>query len=191
MDHIHKPKMEFGVFQQPLIALLEDTVEVESLLKDMDSQCARRMYIRSLFSLYEGTIWLIKQTCLNASCEVCRKVRHPDKEGLLKDENYEVDANGDIKTRPRFTPLASNLRFAFMTFSDLFGVDIDLETGSHHWKNFKDSIGVRNRITHPRSAEDLLISDEEFAKCQDSSYWFNRILHEVLAALTGDRIEGA
>ena len=189
--HIHQPSVKFSEFSKPLIALIQDAIEVQKFLDANENQCTRRMLVRSLFAYFEGSVWLIKQSCLKATCEVCRKVRSPENEGLLLDESYEVGENGKVKVRPRFTPLASNLRFAFSTFSELSGVEIDVMSETHHWQNFKAAIEIRNRITHPRSEEDLHISDEEFAKCKDAENWFNVILHEVMAVMTGDRIEGA
>lgn len=182
--------MPFSEFKAPLLALLKDSIEVGKFLDSGDSQCARRMSIRSLFTYFEGSVWIIKQACVKATCEVCRKVKNPGREGLLLDESYEVDANGTIKIRPRFTPIASNLRFAFTTFEELAGCKIDLMIGTHHWQNFKTTIEVHNRITHPRQEEDLFITDEELEKSEDAGNRFNGILHEAIASMVGNRIEG-
>jgi hypothetical protein len=58
--------MKFGDFTDRLMPLLEDANVAETLLDTDDSQFNRRAYVRSVFAMIEGTVWILKQLVLEA-----------------------------------------------------------------------------------------------------------------------------
>ena len=59
--------MRLGDIIDRLMVLLSDAYAAEKLLEKADSQFARRAYIRSGFSLIEGSIWVFNSTVLDLS----------------------------------------------------------------------------------------------------------------------------
>jgi hypothetical protein len=43
--------------------------------------------------------------------------------------------------------------------------------GNIDWQNVQDAIKVRDRITHPKNAQDLNIDDEEWARIHSGLAW--------------------
>ena len=180
-----RSKMKMSEITEPLVALIDDTIEAQNLASSRDDGFSRRTYVRCLFTYIEGTVWLTKMACLRATCDPCRRISQPELDALLQDQAHEVDNRGEIVQKKKFIPVASNLRFACKTFNSLFDGDIELHLGEKQWNNFLTAIEIRNRITHPKSIADLKISDEEFELCRNSvCVWFNFIAHRVLKILS-------
>jgi len=64
-------------------------------------------------------------------------------------------------------------RFAFATCSRAFGITNTLNVGDARWDSFQKAIEMRNRITHPRTPEDLHLSDEDFEQIKLALFWFS------------------
>jgi hypothetical protein len=57
---------------------------------------------------------------------------------------------------------------------------MDLGVGTSKWDKFVKAIAIRNRITHPKTAEEMTIKDEEISICKDISRWFNDVVYSFL-----------
>ena len=182
--------MNLSEVSEPLIALCNDVIQARELNENKDDDFTRRVYIRSLFTLIEGSTWLIKQALLKATCEACRKIELPALDGLLGDSSSEIDQRGEIVEKKKFIPISNNVRFTCNQFNRLTKSNIVLDVQSQAWSYFLDSIKVRNRITHPKETADLAITDDEFKKCKAVESWYNAHMHEFLAVMYGRRIPG-
>jgi hypothetical protein len=68
--------------------------------------------------------------------------------------------------------LVSNIRFAFKLFKKNYGDSSNLDVGGEGWQFFLRSIKVRDRLTHPKQASDLSVSDVELVEAIESWNWF-------------------
>lgn len=59
---------------------------------------------------------------------------------------------------------------------------IDLQTDSKTWDRFNKTIKVRNRITHPKNAGEIDITDEEIQHATEVCNWFNSISQNCIEA---------
>ncbi len=170
--------MKLRDIKKSLNPLLEDAFESEILLNsNKSSQFARRTYVRTLFSYIEGTIWILKQVCLNAEAPKSN-VRSIEIGELLilREEMFELKSNGSIKKTALHLNLLDNLKFIFKTLNRLFVGHIELGTGTANWTNLIEAKKIRNRITHPKDSESFEISDEEIKLCQEVCSWFNILI---------------
>lgn len=175
--------MKLGDIIDPLLAFLHDAEGAQKLLDHESSQFARRAYIRSSFAYIEGATWLLKQTCLNAHSSSGRRRLSVAEYALLRDEGYELKANGDPVTQTKFLRLLQNMKFTNRVFNRLFRASVNLGVGGKDWNNLVGAVKVRNRITHPRSMADYDVSDEEIALCRDTTHWFNDIIYSYIKAI--------
>jgi hypothetical protein len=102
---------------------------------------------------------------------------------MLADQSYDLKANGETSIQPKFLRLPDNLRFTIKVVSRLFEMQLELGVGTTAWGNFKKAIEIRNRITHPKNASDIDISDDEIKTCKEVSGWFNGIVAKFIENL--------
>jgi hypothetical protein len=76
--------------------------------------------------------------------------------------------------------LASNIRFAFQTYSRAHMSDYDLNVGDNRWSEFKQSVKIRDRLMHPKQASDLEISLAEMDTLQNAYDWFTESIEAVM-----------
>lgn len=175
--------LTIGDLRDSLYAILDDVLEAEKLLHTSETPFHRRTYIRNVFSGIEGCIWLMKQTCLKAKAPDGKRIIGLADYLILAEVEYDVKDNGTIKTQSRSIKLAHNLRYTINMVNRLIGTKIDLGVGTASWEDFQKAIKVRNRITHPKTAGDITVSDKEIELCKRVSSWFNTMNATFFQAL--------
>jgi hypothetical protein len=174
--------MTIGDFAVPLRKLLEDATAAEEYLEQQDSQFARRAYIRSVFAYVEGTVWLIKQTCLRAVVESKVSALSLPEQALLADVVYDLKSNGEPYEQQKFLRLPDNLRFAVRVVNRLCHSSVDLEVGSVRWERFLKVLDTRHQITHPKNATGIDVADEEIKLAIEACGWFNETMQKIYQA---------
>lgn len=164
--------------------LLGDVKQIEQTRQTNDSQCWRRALCRSLFSMMEGlNSWLKRYA---AEIYWPGIVDNEMKQRLL-DRRTIVDRDGRAKEVSVFKPFAENFFYAFDTFAWTAGSDFCPDRNSREWTLLTQCIRARNRIVHPRTSEDLMISDEEARALRVLAEWYidllDRLLHSTVQAL--------
>lgn len=126
------------------------------------SDTDRRLIVRSIFSFIEGMIFQLKQVSLIAAAEKTRPLL-PEEIAMAKEEDYELDESGVIKSVKAKLRFKGNFRFAFKLFVKSNALDQKYmpDLGGHEWAKLANALKIRDRITHPKSASDLTITDEE------------------------------
>lgn len=163
--------------------MIEDAHWAEEGLEKEDNQFTRRAYVRSLFALIEGSIWVLKQTVINASAANGEEKRISVAEyALLSDRTYDLKSNGQPKEQVKFLKLPENFKFTFAVLEKYFKTEFDLGIGTIAWDNFLEAQAIRNRITHPKTSADFEITDAEISTCKETCSWFNEL---VLAFFNG------
>jgi len=172
--------MKIGTIKNGLEPLLNDAFEAEKFLgENKESQFFRRLYIRSVFAYIEGSVWILKQVCLNAKSANGEKRKISLSEySILTEESYELKNNGNIKTVSKNLNLLDNIKFTFKTVNKLFNGKIELGVGTKSWDNLIDAKKVRNRITHPKSDKEMFVDDNEIENCEKVCSWFNLLVKD-------------
>ncbi|RYX86744.1 hypothetical protein EON83_00765 [bacterium] len=68
--------------------------------------------------------------------------------------------------------ITANTLFIFSYFPDLIGLENKVDKNSQEWKDFVDSVKIRNRITHPKKFADININSHEFEKIRGATQWW-------------------
>lgn len=149
----------------------DDAGFAEAEMDKNDDAYYRRGFIRALFAMIEGSIFVIKQTTLVAGFSES-KLSFAEV-ALLKEETFELDNKGDIRSQAKFLRIADNLRFTAKSASKVFNCELNLGIGTRDWDDFLELIKIRNRITHPKSSDDFEVSKDEAELARKVFYWFN------------------
>ena len=175
---------------------------IEILIRDLSAEMLRaarsndeiqrRSVVRSGFATVEGFIAFIKQTILD-DLQLNTHVYSEGEVALLRELTYQADDRGNVKSSPKFIPTDANLLFTMKAWCRGIS-DGRLDLGVPGWQNFKKSLALRHRLVHPKRAEDLTISDDEFIAFVKAMSWFMSSIHEkldeVLAANRSPEVNG-
>ena len=88
--------------------------------------------------------------------------------GILRQDKNQVSSVEHDKR-----DFASRVKDSFKALSAATGKPFDLSNQHREWADFTGAVKIRDRITHPKIAEDLAISDNEMLLVLSSSTWFN------------------
>jgi hypothetical protein len=162
---------------------LDEVVRIQAGEEVNDT--AVRVVLRTLFAWVEATVFALKRIALKISEH--KELFSSAEMAMLHEHSYDLDEKGKAKIQPKFIPLTKNVRFAFETCSRAFGIRNTLNVGDSRWDSFQRAIDMRNRITHPRTPEDLHLSDEDFAQIELAISWFSdshtELVNQLIARL--------
>lgn len=123
-------------------ALGGDVLKLERALAGRDSPTLRRAYVRAVFAYSEGIAgWMKRYVVL---------LYHP---GMLGDDEK-------VELERRDGALQSLVK-ALDLFTNVAGAPTPLKKGSREWIVIRSAILIRNRITHPAKASDVVVSDAD------------------------------
>jgi hypothetical protein len=142
-------------------------------------QQRRRAIVRALCALVEGTTFALKQTALPKNNTDPHLT--PEETAVVTESAIVVDDRGRTRRKPLFIRPATNVRFAFSLIARLQNVPFQLKTSGPGWKAFGDTIQVRNRLMHPKSAADLQVSDDDFDATMLGFRWFFAEFHLLMS----------
>ena len=131
------------------------------------SNVERRLLIRSVFSVIESISFRVKTGALLWETNALS----PGEIALIKEEDYELDDSGDVTIRKARLTLLKNFRFAFSVAAKAAGADFRLDVGGVGWQALRETIPVRDRLTHPKKLSDLSVTEDEVRKAMTAFDW--------------------
>lgn len=90
---------------------------------------------------------------------------------LLQDEYPGIDDSGKIIASGRYPSFKQNVAFTLRTLAELNGYG-EIDLSNNGWNELKKSLKVRDRVMHPKKAEDIVISVEELESMMKGLTWY-------------------
>jgi hypothetical protein len=153
---------------------------------DSNRHCLRRAAVRAVFALIEGVVHRMKHLAYETHVYEDAQLPRADV-ALLLEESYELNEKGAVIIKQNFLQIEKNIKFAFAAVARAYGITYQLNVGGIGWDSFKKTLKVRNRLTHPKNAQELIVSDEEIEDMKRTYAWFlnsfKGLLDEVAASL--------
>jgi len=138
-----------------------------------------RSFVRAAFALIEGSVFNLKQIALALSKHGNGGFSRAELV-MLEEVSYDLDDKGTTKSQVKFIPLPKNIKFAFSAAARAFRVAYELKVDDGGWNAFKDALVIRNRITHPKSIDDLKLSEKEVQTVADATEWYLRVQRQLI-----------
>lgn len=180
--------------KKPILALSDDVNRAEKEMVANDDSYSRRNHIRALFAMIEGTIYILKQTVLIAASSGPGPLSIAEL-ALLQEKNFFLTEKGTPRVKDQFPKTKDNLLFTKSCLEKAFGYSLDLNATPNNWKDFKEAIAIRNRITHPKGLQDFEVSKEESELAIKVGRWFDAFVvdwfKQFLTTHPMDKEEGA
>ena len=140
-----------------------------------DTPYNRRVVVRVFASAVEGETYHLKQHCLK------RLDSNPafytaGEAAVLQESSYYLDKDSTVLARPQFFSTPENFHFVLKAFAKDTLPNLDIREDTAGWAKFKNAFHIRNRVTHPKTDADLVISDADLECIQRAFLWFRKTL---------------
>lgn len=160
-----------------LKTLIQDIGAALSRNEAADNQASRRDTIRTAFAVIEGLVWIFREEIV-ATAEQTYGL-DDDEKSVLQERQLSVSNVGKISAQARFLPLTTTIRLVARIASRINGIE-HFDFGGADWDNFRQAISIRHRVTHPKSANDLHVSNADVELVTGALFWFLDMHAKVL-----------
>ncbi|MGA7990283.1 MAG: hypothetical protein WCC53_02515 [Thermoanaerobaculia bacterium] len=153
------------------------------------SAFARRTYVRTFFSDVEAYVNRMKRLLVSQELVHISPLTALEKSALLE-EGYDITDQGEVQARyDRYISTDRSMRLLFRAAAKCYKLPYELPVGVRGWQAFRAALKVRHRITHPKAAVDLQVSDSDIDDVQAAHKWFIEVAQElqngIVRKLTG------
>lgn len=153
--------------------------DVQHALDRTDAESERRNLLRTIISAAEGVSWIYRAHVLSIAKEF--DAATPLIDLAFSEATYSVNEQGNIIEQARYISLTAMIRLTTKVAQSLCP-DLNVDFGSQGWQSLRDTIRLRNRITHPKNAADLSISFKEIDDAKTGFFWFLDMSMHVMEA---------
>ncbi len=174
----------FFEFQNITKILEEDVAHLDAQLRENpNSQILRRAYLKALFTRTEGHHFAFKQTLLALEEILCPLPSGPrilhqrinlfsePERMILLERQYRL--KGSVATEDNLIlRLDENLKFAFRVYQQALRIPVDHLAGGPRFDDLMAAQKKRNDLTHPKSAHDLEVTEEDLSQAKAGSDWY-------------------
>jgi hypothetical protein len=137
-------------------------------LEPEEDEFWRRMYVRAAFACIEGMMYRLKEVAHAAHNS--KKCSFSGKElALIKEES--------------FLRFMDNIEFVFSITARAIDSDHRLPVGDNEWDLMRKASKIRNRLTHPKTSSDLIVSVDELHIVGRSFDWLSVQMVELMFGL--------
>ncbi|SEQ90994.1 hypothetical protein [Sphingobium sp. YR768] len=162
---------------QFLRILIDDVQRALDRTASTDTQSDRRNLLRTIISAAEGASWIYRVHVLSVAQQF--DVATPQIEMAFAEASFSVSGSGEIVEQARYIPLTAMIRLT-TNVAQSFCPGADVDFGDAGWQKLRIGIAARNRITHPKNDNDLILSDAEIEAAKAGFFWFLDISANVM-----------
>ena len=148
--------------------------------KESNTPYAQRALIRASFALMEGLSYQLRAVTL-ASLQSTEFLAESEV-ALLREERYTIDEKGMPQTQESFLRFPESLLFSIRMYARNHGAAFEPDVKSSGWQAMRKAAKVRNRVTHPKSAASLELSDQDLTAIQEAAAWWKATMLSMFAA---------
>jgi hypothetical protein len=161
-------------------ALIEDYHKCTENLHANDNQFWRRTLFRTAFSFIESLNGLVKEKAVLALCSRGKKQLNITKIELLQDFDHRISKTGKLESQQRRQPFLNYTAFILRCLAEESNTEATFFS-DNGWNEFQKALDVRHRLTHPKKAADMNVSDEELHSLEETFRWYTGAIGIVLA----------
>jgi hypothetical protein len=147
----------------------------------VDSGYHARQLIRAIFAYIEAVTFSAKISAVGRCLAL--KIDVSDHERFAAVEiDSKLNDKGEVVEQPAKIRIVDNVRFAFRLLERANGGTVKFDpSSSEWWGDFKKTIRVRDRLTHPRRPEDIDVSGAEIVSALRAKDGFEKTLIQFSA----------
>ncbi len=142
----------------------------------------RRGLYRASFALVEAVTFATKRLIIEGHEAKLFELSAAE-QMILLEKDYDLKDSGQIREVRRYPSFKANLKFTFDLFNKVYKTDFQVPYGHAGWQALQGALDVRDRITHPKRAQDFDISDDEIKLLKKANAWFRKLSQAILKVL--------
>lgn len=149
----------------------------------------RRSAVRAVFAFIDGCHEFVRGYVRDQARLFAHAYSVADL-AVLSEESPYVDERGNVKVRPLRVPLVTSIRALVKLLEKNNDASHTVDLAHPGFAALSRALQIRNRIVHPKSIEDMELTDEEMQDVKDAFVWYlafalrmSHATNEVLAAL--------
>ena len=185
---------QLQAYARGLALPLDDLLHANTLLRediqrlmdafndDWDDQTFRRILVRACWSHIEAVVFGLKQMVLMA-CTLGSEDLSAKTQAFLRESEISVDGRGNATVRVVRTDTLKNVKLSLKLASKYFDVPWKPNFRAPAWGQLAESLELRHRLTHPKSAAALFVSDSETEALRDGFLWFSGGFNDFLQSM--------
>lgn len=157
-----------------------ELVKLTTLVDKTKSNDYNRVFVRSLFSMIEGMTYRIRQILLHRYKN--NEINLTTEQALvLKESSVYIDDTGICITKQKNYRFENLVRFTFKTYCDIYKKKeiLDKYISDNRYCLFKDAIKIRNRVTHPKTGNDIFVNGRELILLLSVENWFDDLIFDI------------
>ncbi len=140
------------------------------------NQSERRSLVRAIFSLVEGMSF-----CLRVGLLEDKENELPHTTVMaLQELQIEIANEGQVKSKPIKTSIMNLLRLTVREYSSMYPGELKIKCAGAEFEGLVKSVRVRDRLMHPRSLDDLTVTDGEIKLAVVGMNWFQVAMAEMI-----------
>jgi len=185
--------------------LIADMTALAAMVEaDIENQVLRRAYVRAGLAMVEGLTDYMKQFAHDFASGIIlplqrhlgpiihhcpiefltQTITHTEL-ALLRDEQARVKSNGTIVTSTGYLDFKTNIKFLISEYCKIFTIshsfDLSTDVG---WTSLMNSVDIRNRIMHPKTTENVEITDKEILIVRDGMQWLLNFYGSLISSMS-------
>lgn len=149
---------------------------------DWNDQTFRRLLVRTCWAQIEAVVFSLKQATLTA-CTLGSEELSVKTIAFLKETTIVVNSTGQARIEFVRTDTLKNIKLALKLASKYFDVAWKPNVSAQGWSQLRESLELRHRLTHPKSALSLFVEDSEAEAHRDAYLWFSGGFNDFLESL--------
>jgi len=159
--------------------LIEDIIAARQRLIAAPTQTARRDVVRTSLAAIEGMTWVAREHVRTALASV--EHLSPIADLALREQAYTVSDNGQVAIRSQGLPLLTTIRLV-VSQASILSPELAVEFATSGWADLRQSVNIRNRITHPKPGQEFTVSDEDLVAVASAVSWLVATLDYVMTS---------
>lgn len=147
-----------------------------------DIEYWKRSYLRCLCTFIEARVYLLKME-LKEEGHLVKNPRFPSEIiGFLNGKEWIVGNNGEVKSKNKIISPTDELKATIKLLGEFYP-NLLWDFSSSRWSRVKSLYRARNGLVHPKSPDDLLVSDKQIREFEmlraDFNDWSASIYKEA------------
>jgi hypothetical protein len=142
-----------------------------------EQESNRRLYVRAVFALVEALVEQHKQLLLDLVKQGSIALAAGIREALSENAPYVKD-NGTVQYRMQFLQIERKLRAVYCAAGAAFKQPLVVDYTGSGWQSFQAALGVRNRLTHPKTFRDCYVDEDALSSVDRGHDWFRALSNE-------------
>jgi hypothetical protein len=152
-----------------------------------DEKAHRRFYVRAVFALVEAFVEQHRHLLVHL-CEAGKIELSENRLSQLRQIKRILDTGGAVvREEPNYMRIFDKIKEVYKAAAIGFGSPLTVTFGDDHWREFKEAMELRNRITHPKNIEDCWIFEPSLQKVIAAHDWFRALQNDFVRIARGHR----